>query len=162
MGIVVNKPRRTVDVVTDLDALRDCIVAANGINGDDGQKQSKSVGEERRKRLSDLVDKVDASTLTLKMHGLNSSQWNMVVVRNTSSEAGSMVRDWPSMLGEAIPSMIESVVWKTSGDSVEMSADELRDFVSSLSDTQTMDIITVVQELNTPVSSVPKEARDLI
>ena len=162
MGIVVNKPRRTVDVVTDLDALRECIVAANDINGDDGTKQSKRAGEERRKRLSSLVSKVDASTLTLRLHGLNSSQWNMVVVRNTSSEAGSMVRDWPTMLGEAVPSMIESVAWKASGETVEMSSDELRDLVSSLSDTQTMDLITVVQELNTPVSLVPKEARDLI
>ena len=66
------------------------------------------------------------------------------------------------MVADAIPQMLESAVWKTSGDAIEFADGDLAELLDSLTDVQTMDLIVAVQDLNTPTATVPKAVRDLI
>lgn len=156
MGITVKKPTRTFDIVTDLQLLRESLEKTQQY----ADKTKHTVTE--KEDLKNLLHKVDESTITLTLHGLNSSKWNMIVIQNSTVKGDSMVKDWPKMVADAIPQMLESAVWKTSGDAIEFADGDLAELLDSLTDVQTMDLIVAVQELNTPTATVPKAVRDLI
>lgn len=162
MGITVNKPRNTVEIVTDLLAMQASITAANELNTARDSGKSETNIQAKKRALKKAVDNVDKSTIVLHLHGLNASQWNMIVIANQSVEGDRIVKDWPKMVADAIPQMLESAVWKTSGDAIEFADGDLARLLDSLTDVQTMDLIVAVQELNTPTSTVPKVVRDLI
>ena len=162
MGITVNKPTKGVEIVTDMEALQESINAANELNAArDTGKVDKTI-QPKKTALKKLVAKVDESTIRMRIHGLNASKWNMIVIANQSVEGDRIVKDWPKMVADAIPQMLESAVWKTSGDAIEFADGDLAELLDSLTDVQTMDLIVAVQELNTPTASVPKAVRDLI
>ena len=162
MGITVNKPTKGVEIVTDMEALQESINAANELNAArDAGKVDKTI-QTKKTTIEKLVAKVDESTIVMRLHGLNASAWNMIVIANQSVEGDRIVKDWPKMVADAIPQMIESAVWKTSGDAIEFADGDLAELLDSLTDVQTMDLIVAVQELNTPTSTVPKAVRDLI
>jgi hypothetical protein len=156
MGITVKKPTRTFDIVTDLQLLRESLEKTQKY----ADKKQHKVTE--KADLKNLLHRVDESTITLTLHGLNSSRWNMIVIQNSTVKGDSMVKDWPKMVADAIPQMLESAVWKTSGDAIEFADGDLAELLDSLTDVQTMDLIVEVQELNTPAATVPKAVRDLI
>ncbi|ROT86937.1 hypothetical protein [Bifidobacterium mongoliense] len=156
MGITVKKPTRTFDIVTDLQLLRESLEKTQKY----ADKTKHTVTE--KADLKNLLHKVDESTITLTLHGLNSSKWNMIVIQNSTVKGDSMVKDWPKMVADAIPQMLESAVWKTSGDAIEFADGDLAELLDSLTDVQTMDLIVAVQDLNTPTATVPKAVRDLI
>ena len=161
-GITVNKPTKGVEIVTDMEALQESINAANELNAArDTGKVDKTI-QTKKTALKKLVAKVDESTIVMRLHGLNASAWNMIVIANQSVEGDRIVKDWPKMVADAIPQMLESAVWKTSGDAIEFADGDLARLLDSLTDVQTMDLIVAVQELNTPTSTVPKVVRDLI
>jgi hypothetical protein len=162
MGITVNKPTKGVEIVTDMEALQESINAANELNAArDTGKVDKTI-QTKKTTLKKLVAKVDESTIVMRLHGLNASAWNMIVIAHQSVEGDRIVKDWPRMVAEAIPQMLESAVWKTSGDAIEFADGDLAELLDSLTDVQTMDLIVAVQELNTPTATVPKAVRDLI
>ena len=162
MGITVNKPGKTVEIVTDMEALQESINAANELNAArDAGKVDKTI-QTKKTTLKKLVAKVDESTIRMRIHGLNASAWNMIVIANQSVKGDRIVKDWPKMVADAIPQMLESAVWKTSGDAIAFADGDLAELLDSLTDVQTMDLIVAVQELNTPTASVPKAVRDLI
>lgn len=156
MGITVKKPTRTFDIVTDLQLLREALEKTQKY----ADREKHSVAE--KADLKNLLHRVDESTITLTLHGLNSSRWNMIVIQNSSVKGDAMVKDWPKMVADAIPQMLESAVWKTSGDAIEFADGDLAELLDSLTDVQTMDLVVAVQELNTPTVTVPKAVRDLI
>lgn len=162
MGITVKKPTRTFDIVTDMVALQSSVDAANDLNQARADNKSATAIQAKKAALRKLVAKVDESTIRMRIHGLNASKWNMIVIANQSVEGDSTVKDWPKMVADAIPQMLESAVWKTSGDVIEFADGDLAELLDSLTDVQTMDLIVAVQELNTPTASVPKAVRDLI
>ena len=162
MGITVNKPGKTVEIVTDMEALQESINAANELNAArDAGKVDKTI-QTKKTTLKKLVAKVDESTIRMRIHGLNASACNMIVIANQSVKGDRIVKDWPKMVADAIPQMLESAVWKTSGDAIAFADGDLAELLDSLTDVQTMDLIVAVQELNTPTASVPKAVRDLI
>lgn len=160
--ITVNKPVNTVEIVTDMVALQSSVDAANDLNAAREAGKATTAIQAKKTALKKAIDNVDKSTLVLRLHGLNASQWNMIVIANQSVEGDRIVKDWPKMVADAIPQMLESAVWKTSGDAIEFADGDLAELLDSLTDVQTMDLIVAVQELNTPTSTVPKAVRDLI
>ena len=154
MSITITKPTRTVEIITDYEALQESIRIANSI----GETPSKP----SRTSLAKAVAAVDDSTLTLALHGLNSSQWNAIVVENTNVVKERVVKDWPQMVKDAIPAMLDKAAWKTKPAPVELSSDDLDSLLDSLTDSQTQELMVAVQELNTPVTAVPKGVRDLL
>lgn len=162
MGITVKKPTRTFDIVTDMVALQSSVDAANDLNQARADNKSATAIQAKKAALRKLVAKVDESTIRMRIHGLNASKWNMIVIQNSTVKGDSMVKDWPKMVADAIPQMLESAVWKTSGDAIEFADGDLAELLDSLTDVQTMDLIVAVQDLNTPAATVPKAVRDLI
>jgi hypothetical protein len=154
MGITITKPSKSVEVVTDYAALQQSIGIANSL-GDNPSKTSKTA-------LAKAVAAVDDSTLVLALHGLNSSQWNAIVVENTNVVKERVVKDWPQMIKDAIPAMLDKAAWKTKPTPVELASDDLDALLDSLTDSQTQELMVAVQELNTPVTAVPKGVRDLL
>ena len=153
MGITITRPSTTVDVITDLQALREALEAAQDI---------QQGGATPKTRLKALKRRVDESTLVLHLHGLTSSRWNMIVVKRTRTDGDRIVKDWPGMIADALPDMLDKAEWKTSKDPVDLSGDALSALLDSMSDTQTRDVMVTVQELNTPVTTVPKALADLL
>jgi hypothetical protein len=154
MGITITKPTRTVEIITDYAALQESISIANSL-GETPSKPSKTA-------LAKAVASVDDSTLVLSLHGLNSSQWNAIVVENTHIVKERVVKDWPQMVKDAVPAMLDKAKWKTKPAPVELDAAELDTLLDSLTDSQTQELIVAAQELNTPVTAVPKGVRDLL
>ena len=59
------------------------------------------------------------------------------------------------MLAEALPEMAAATRWKN-GEHVDISKDEIKTLVASMTDTQIADVMGAMQELNSPIASVPK------
>ena len=73
MGITVNKPGKTVEIVTDMEALQESINAANELNAArDAGKVDKTI-QTKKTTLKKLVAKVDESTIRMRIHGLTAS-----------------------------------------------------------------------------------------
>ncbi|GAA6124171.1 hypothetical protein BPY_22790 [Bifidobacterium psychraerophilum] len=171
MSISITKPTKTVEIVTDLAALRESLLTAQALDAanKDQQPRNKTAAEKHRRsiqaqkgKLKELVSKVDASTLNLTLRGLISSKWNMITVKNSHVDGERIIKDWPVMIAEALPDMLESAQWKTSGEQVDFNDADLKEFIESLSDTQVQDLMVNIQELNSPVVTVPKDLKALL
>jgi hypothetical protein len=171
MSITITKPTKTVEIVTDLAALRESIIAAQELEdaNKDQQPRNKTAAAKHRSsiqakkvQLKELVAKVDSSTLNLTLTGLISSKWNMIAVKNSHVDDDRVIKDWPAMVAEALPDMLESAQWKISGEQVELNDSDLKEFIESLSDTQVQDLMINIQELNSPIVAVPKDLKAMI
>lgn len=162
MSITIIKPTTTVELVTDLQALRESVLASNDLQTPsaakaEGQTQTKALAA-----LHALVDRVEDSTLILTLRGLTSSQWNMITVKHSHVENDRIVKDWPAMVEESLPLMLASVKWKTKDAPIDLEPGELHDLIEAMSDTQVQDLMVNIQELNSPVVEVPKAVLALI
>lgn len=172
MSITVVRPTNSVEIITDLVALQASLNEANALQEFESNlpqthdsevkaKQNRSL-QAKKTKLKKIVEKVNESTIVLNLRGLNSSRWNMIALEHSQASGERVIRDWPKMIAEALPEMLEKATWKTKDETISFTQEELSELLESLSDTQTMDIITVIQELNTPVATVPKGILDLI
>jgi hypothetical protein len=158
MTFTIKRPTRSVEIVTDLQALQDSIVAAS----DAQEAKGKTGVQALRQRAAELTQQVDESTLVLTLRGLNASQWNQIVIKRTDSKGNRLVKDWPGMISDALPVMLSTAHVKTDPDTtVELTASDLSELLSGLADSQVAELMQTVQVLNTPATSVPKALREL-
>lgn len=169
MQITVNRPTRDIEVITDYETLQRLIDTYNQIqairdDADDdtgftteGQASRDRVRrEELRTQLEELSAQLDSQTLVITIQGLNASQWNQIAVKHTKiGKDHTVIKDLQAMLTEALPEMATAIRWKN-GDTVDMSKDEIKTLVASMTDTQIADVMGAMQELNSPIASVPK------
>ncbi|MBW3088830.1 hypothetical protein KIH77_08860 [Bifidobacterium sp. 82T24] len=166
MNITISRPTADVDVCTDLDALRQAILTADEINNlppaANGMTEAEAAQTVRKRdeltaRLNELGAKVRESSLTLTLRGLNSSQWNQIVAASTKSVDGKIVKDFQQLLTLALPRMLDHATWR--GETTDIDAERLAD---ELSDSQTMQLLETIQQLNTPATSLPKAVSELL
>ncbi|RSX56774.1 hypothetical protein [Bifidobacterium samirii] len=170
MELKVSTPTARVGIVTDLTALRDSIDLTNRITTldepaqDMTEHETAALARERENLLESLaqtVQAVEASTITLTLKGLKSNEWNQIVTRCTTTADGRQTRDLARLALLAVPRMVQNVT-DANGTMVDTDETAITTLVDSLTDTQTAELLTTVQELNTPVSSLPKETLTLL
>lgn len=167
---LITPPSAQVNVVTDLDLLRDTVQAANRLGqlpDITGSMTEREIAANRRERerltslLSELKTQTDEHTITLTLTGLRANEWNQTVLRATVMEKNKPVKDLPKLLRLSLPLMVTHVADST-GTAIETTASDLEAFADSLTDTQTLELLQAIQELNTPVTNIPKEVLTLL
>ena len=165
----IKRPTKTVDIVTDLDMLAQAVELKQQI--DDATPDpagmtdaeicaAKKATDKLRRELKNKLKAVDESTVTLTLRGLSSSQWNQIVTVSMTVNAvtGKQERDISNLLLLALPAMIVSV--EQQGKPVEFdSKTDVPALLEAIVDTQTVELLVAVQQLNTPQVEVPKALR---
>lgn len=165
----IKRPTKTVDIVTDLDALAQAVDLKQQI--DDATPDpagmtdaeicaAKKATDKLRRELKTKLKAVDESTVTLTLRGLSSSQWNQIVTVSMTVNAvtGKQERDISNLLLLALPAMIVSV--EQQGKPVEFDSEtDVPALLEAIVDTQTVELLVAVQQLNTPQVEVPKALR---
>lgn len=173
MSITITRPTKNVDIITDMTLMSQIVDAANSLH-DLQQEATTGLTEtelsarnaeiqEAQENLKKFIAQQDEKTITLALRALNASHWIMVVTKNTHTVEGKIVKDFPAMIAQALPLMLETATWKATGETEDMGGpEEIKQFVDSLLDTQIMDLAETLQELNSPVTTLPKEILNLI
>lgn len=166
----IKRPTKTVDIVTDLDALAQAVDLKQQI--DDATPDpagmtdaeicaAKKATDKLRRELKTKLKTIDESTVTFTLRGLGSSQWNQIVLANTTTDqkTGKQERDINGLLMEALPAMIVNT--EQHGEPVEFDpATDVPALLDAIVDTQTVELLVAVQQLNTPQVEVPKALRE--
>lgn len=165
----IKRPTKTVDIVTDLDMLAQAVELKQQI--DDATPDpagmtdaeicaAKKATDKLRRELKNKLKAVDESTVTLTLRGLSSSKWNQIVTVSMTVNAvtGKQERDISNLLLLALPAMIVSV--EQQGKPVEFDSEtDVPALLEAIVDTQTVELLVAVQQLNTPQVEVPKALR---
>ena len=166
----IKRPTKTVDIVTDLDALAQAVdlkqqiddAAPNTAGMTDAEIcAAKKAADKLRRELKTKLKTIDESTVTLTLRGLGSSQWNQIVLATTTvdQKTGKQERDINRLLTEALPAMIVNT--EQHGEPVEFDpAADVPALLDAIVDTQTVELLVAVQQLNTPQVEVPKALRE--
>ena len=166
----IKRPTKTVDIVTDLDALAQAVdlkqqiddAAPNTAGMTDAEIcAAKKAADKLRRELKTKLKTIDESTVTLTLRGLGSSQWNQIVLATTTvdQKTGKQERDINGLLMEALPAMIVNT--EQHGEPVEFDpAADVPALLDAIVDTQTVELLVAVQQLNTPQVEVPKALRE--
>ena len=166
----IKRPTKTVDIVTDLDALAQAVdlkqqsddAAPNTAGMTDAEIcAAKKATDKLRRELKTKLKTIDESTVTLTLRGLGSSQWNQIVLATTTvdQKTGKQERDINELLMEALPAMIVNT--EQHGEPVEFDpAADVPALLDAIVDTQTVELLVAVQQLNTPQVEVPKALRE--
>lgn len=166
----IKRPTKTVDIVTDLDTLAQAVDLKQRI--DDATPNTagmtdaeicaaKKATDKLRRELKTKLKTIDESTVTFTLRGLGSSQWNQIVLATTTvdQKTGKQERDINRLLTEALPEMIINV--EQHGEPVEFDpAADVPALLDAIVDTQTVELLVAVQQLNTPQAEVPKALRE--
>ena len=167
MDLTIKPATATLDVVTDMEALRRAIDLTRRLEetktpapGTTEAEASTLRAEHDRMtdELKAAADAVTRSTLTLTLRGLPSNQWGQIVLRCTRKDG---TRDLNKLAQLALPAMATHAA-RADGTPVEASAQDLAAMAETLTDSQTMDALTLIQSLNTPPTGLPKAALTLI
>ncbi len=166
----IKRPTKTVDIVTDLDTLAQAVDLKQQI--DDATPDpagmtdaeicaAKKATDKLRRELKTKLKTIDESTVTFTLRGLGSSQWNQIVLATTTvdQKTGKQERDINGLLMEALPAMIVNT--EQHGEPVEFDpAVDVPALLDAIVDTQTVELLVAVQQLNTPQVEVPKALRE--
>lgn len=166
----IKRPTKTVDIVTDLDTLAQAVDLKQQI--DDATPNTagmtdaeicaaKKATDKLRRELKTKLKTIDESTVTFTLRGLGSSQWNQIVLATTTvdQKTGKQERDINGLLMEALPAMIVNT--EQHGEPVEFDpAADVPALLEAIVDTQTVELLVAVQQLNTPQVEVPKALRE--
>lgn len=166
----IKRPTKTVDIVTDLETLAQAVDLKQQI--DDATPNpggmtdaeicaAKKATDKLRRELKTKLKTIDESTVALTLRGLGSSQWNQIVLATTTvdQKTGKQERDINGLLTEALPAMIISA--EQQGKTVEFDpAADVPALLEAIVDTQTVELLVAVQQLNTPQAEVPKALRE--
>lgn len=166
----IKRPTKTVDIVTDLDTLAQAVDLKQRI--DDATPNTagmtdaeicaaKKATDKLRRELKTKLKTIDESTVTLTLRGLGSSQWNQIVLATTTvdQKTGKQERDINRLLTETLPEMIINV--EQQGEPVEFDQQtDVPALLEAIVDTQTVELLVAVQQLNTPQVEVPKALRE--
>lgn len=165
----IKRPTKTVDIVTDLDALAQAVDLKQQI--DDATPDpagmtdaeicaAKKATDKLRRELKTKLKTIDESTVTFTLRGLGSSQWNQIVLATTTvdQKTGKQERDINGLLTAALPEMIINV--EQQGKPFEFDPQtDVPALLEAIVDTQTVELLVAVQQLNTPQVEVPKALR---
>lgn len=166
----IKRPTKTVDIVTDLDALAQAVDLKQQIDAatpdpagmtDAEICAAKKATDKLRRELKTKLKTIDESTVTFTLRGLGSSQWNQIVLATTTvdQKTGKQERDINGLLMEALPAMIVNT--EQHGEPVEFDpAADVPALLDAIVDTQTVELLVAVQQLNTPQVEVPKALRE--
>ena len=166
----IKRPTKTVDIVTDLETLAQAVDLKQQI--DDAAPNTSVMTEaeigaavkaqnELRRKLKTKLKAIDQSTVTFTLRGLGSSQWNQIVLATTTvdQKTGKQERDINGLLTAALPEMIINV--EQHGEPVEFDPQtDVPALLEAIVDTQTVELLVAVQQLNTPQVAVPKALRE--
>lgn len=166
----IKRPTKTVDIVTDLDTLAQAVDLKQQI--DDATPNTagltdaeicaaKKATDKLRRELKTKLKTIDESTVTFTLRGLGSSQWNQIVLATTTvdQKTGKQERDINGLLMEALPAMIVNT--EQHGEPVEFDPPvDVPAMLDAIVDTQTVELLVAVQQLNTPQAEVPKALRE--
>lgn len=166
----IKRPTKTVDIVTDLETLAQAVDLKQQI--DDATPNTagmtdaeicaaKKATDKLRRELKTKLKTIDESTVTLTLRGLGSSRWNQIVLATTTvdQKTGKQERDINRLLTEALPEMIINV--EQHGEPVEFAPQtDVPALLEAIVDTQTVELLVAVQQLNTPQVAVPKALRE--
>ena len=166
----IKRPTKTVDIVTDLDTLAQAVDLKQQI--DDATPNTagmtdaeicaaKKATDKLRRELKTKLKTIDESTVTLTLRGLGSSQWNQIVLANTTTDqkTGKTERNIDGLLAESLAAMIINV--EQHGEPVEFDPKaDVPSLLEAIVDTQTVELLAAVQQLNTPQVEVPKALRE--
>lgn len=155
MEVTVKPITKSVEIVTDLQLMSDIVDLGNQVVDQDKKNKAD------REKLAGMVKELDSKTLVLTLKGLPSSPWNAIVIDHTSMVKDRTVKDFQGMVRDAVPRMLVKAAWKN-GAEVTFVDGELEGLIDSLTDIQVAELIQVIQELNTPINTLPKAVRDLI
>lgn len=173
MNIEIKRPTQTIQIVTDLVAMQASIKAAsdyldlkNKISGDNPTVSEAAVNEqgetldELYQKMSKLKEQTDDSTISITLQGLNASQWRQLSLKHlTVNDDGNNVQDLPAQVEEAIPLMMVEAHDKSGSP---INRDNITKLVKELTDSQLADIMIICQNLNDPVTELPKEISQLL
>lgn len=167
--ITVTRPTAECRIITDMQALAESIRLGNRIleldrtdAGTESEASELRAERERNgKELKALMEKTEDRTLVVTLRGLNASHWAQITVKHSKTVHDRLVKDLPAIAAEAAPLMLESARW-ADGRQAEMSQPEFAALIESMTDSQIGDLMRTVQELNTPVTEIPKELTRLI
>ena len=166
----IKRPTKTVDIVTDLDTLAQAVDLKQqiddatpnpGVMTDAEICAAKKATDKLRRELKTKLKTIDESTVTLTLRGLGSSRWNQIVLATTTvdQKTGKQERDINRLLAEALPEMIINV--EQHGKPVEFDPQtDVPALLEAIVDTQTVELLVAVQQLNTPQVEVPKALRE--
>ena len=166
----IKRPTKTVDIVTDLDTLAQAVdlkqriddAAPNTAGMTDAEIcAAKKAADKLRRELKTKLKTIDESTVTLTLRGLGSSQWNQIVLATTTvdQKTGKQERDINRLLTETLPEMIINA--EQHGEPVEFDPQtDVPALLEAIVDTQTVELLVAVQQLNTPQVEVPKALRE--
>lgn len=166
----IKRPTKNVDIVTDLETLAQAVDLKQQI--DDATPNTagrtdaeicaaKKATDKLRRELKTKLKTIDESTVTFTLRGLGSSQWNQIVLATTTvdQKTGKQERDINGLLMEALPAMIVNT--EQHGEPVEFDpAADVPALLDAIVDTQTVELLVAVQQLNTPQAEVPKALRE--
>lgn len=169
MELQVHSPQADAKIVMNMTALRESIELTNQINELEAtenmtEAEASAARREREKlanRLGKTVQDVRESTLTVTLEGLRSNEWNQLTMRCTSVKNGRQSRDMDKLLHLAFPRMLRAIK-DPDGTNMEASPESVNTLLDSLTDSQTAEILMTIKELNTPVTSLPKETLTLL
>ena len=167
----ITPPTARHTITLNLDAVRQSAIAADQLKRLEEQP-SKIITETEASRRADLRERLTgllheqaelarASEITLALHGLNSSAWNQTVIMSTETVDGRPVKDLDRLLKTALPRMCDHIE-RPDGTTSPVTSDELTGLIDHLADSQTMELLTLIQELNTPATGLPKEVTSLL
>lgn len=169
MKITVTRPTAEHRIVTDMDALAESVRLSNRIveigQGEPAtESEASDLRTERetiRGKLSDILDEIDRTTIVVTLRGLSSSQWAQITIKHTKAVGDRVVRDLPAIAAEAAPLMLEHAAW-ADGRAADITPGEFAGLIETMTDSQVNDLMRQVQDLNTPVTEVPKEVTRLL
>lgn len=167
--ITVTRPTAEIRIITDMQALAESIRLGNRILELDQanagtESEASEIRAEREKtagELKALMERIEGKTLVVTLRGLNASRWAQITLKHSKTVQNRIVKDLPAIASEAAPLMLEAARW-ANGERAEMTPDELAALIESMTDSQIGDLMRAVQELNTPVTEIPKELTRLI
>jgi hypothetical protein len=167
--ITVTRPTAEIRIITDMQALAESIRLGNRIleldQANAGTESEASEIRAERERtageLKALMERIEGKTLVVTLRGLNASRWAQITLKHSKTVQNRIVKDLPAIASEAAPLMLEAARW-ANGERAEMTPDELTALIESMTDSQIGDLMRAVQELNTPVTEIPKELTRLI
>lgn len=169
MKITVTRPTAEHRIVTDMDALAESVRLGNRIIEIDRsepatESEASDLRAEREavhEKLAGILDEIDRTTIVATLRGLSSSQWAQITVKHSKAAGDRVVRDLPAIAAEAAPLMLEHAAW-ADGRDADITPKEFAGLIETMTDSQVNDLMRQVQDLNTPVTEVPKAVTRLL
>lgn len=114
---------------------------------------------EAAKRVRQIEQQFQESVVLVKLEALGRPRWNELADKHPARENNDADERFEintdTFFDDAIPESIVSAQWKTTGDPVDLDADDWAQLAQEISDVQYAQFITAVLKINQIETSVP-------